>query len=437
MKPGDRIQNYRLIRLVSGGDGVEIWEAEHELLNERMALKALTGEFGQAPEERQALKEELLRGRELAHPNIVRVHEFIEDGDLAAISMEFFESKSLAERLLPKAVNVEALTPIATQICSALHHVHQTGMVHGDIRPDTILLGDCGSVKLAEFGVAHSVEATTVKLGETRLADSGVGACWSPQVRHGALRTEADDIYALGATLRRLLCGAAAEDDEEESTTSVNETRERRNLPRIAQEWDAALAACLEEDPGNRPTTVLELAERLELAVAPTVMEPARESLGVGLSRRGALLLAGSLGGIVLLAGAYGWADDTRRNRSFRPRWSDKARRSGCRLRGWSRPFRPSPSLPRSFLRKAPSPTRWECLSSRWETCWSVGTRPACAILRPLWKRQTRKPESAPALARTVGLVAGPLGAKHRLSGRRIIRSPAWTGSTPGRSAPG
>lgn len=38
MKPGDRIQNYRLIRLVSGGDGVEIWEAEHELLNERMAL---------------------------------------------------------------------------------------------------------------------------------------------------------------------------------------------------------------------------------------------------------------------------------------------------------------------------------------------------------------------------------------------------------------
>ncbi len=220
--------------------------------------------------------------------------------------MEYFESRSLAERLLPKAANVEALTPIATQICSALHHVHQVGLVHGDLRPETILLGDCGSVKLAEFGVAHSVEATTVKLGETRLVDPGADACWSPQVRHGALRTEAEDIYALGATLRRLLCGGAAEDEEEDPTTSVNETRERRNLPRIAQGWDAALAACLEEDPGNWPSTVLELADRLELSVAPTVMEPARESLGIGLSRRAALWLAGALGGIVLLVGVYG-----------------------------------------------------------------------------------------------------------------------------------
>ncbi len=343
MNPGDRIQNYRLIRLVFGGDGVEIWEAEHESLNERMALKVLTGEFGRAPEERQALKEELLRGRELAHPNIIRVYEFVEDGDLAAISMEFFESQSLADRLLPNAVDVGALAPIATQICSALLHVHQAGLVHGDLRPETILLGDCGSVKLAEFGVAHSVEVTTVKIGETRLVDSGVSDYWSPQVRHGSMHTEADDIYALGATLRRLLCGEAAADEEEEPATSVNETRERRNLPRVAQEWDAALAACLEEEPENRPTTVVDLADRLGLSVAPSIVEPARDSGGIGMSRQAVLWLAGLLGGIVLLAGVYGLG----RRHAPEPNVQPPVEQSGAAQRAPAQGLQPPvPTLP-------------------------------------------------------------------------------------------
>lgn len=264
---------YRLETLIGQGGMGLVYSARDELLAERVALKFLPDMIHHDSAARLALREETLRARSLTHRSIVRIHEFMEDGNQAAISMELVVGANLTDRRLAKPGRVFSpadIEPWIGDLCEALDYAHGVaGVIHRDIKPANLLLSDGGEIKITDFGVsrqvADSLSRVSSYLGGTLLY-------MSPGQALGQPPTPADDIYALGATLYELLCGEPpfnTGDVRLQLSTRRPEplsARLRRLSPGQAAlpgHWEAAVMACLNKDPRRRPASAGELARRL------------------------------------------------------------------------------------------------------------------------------------------------------------------------------
>ena len=120
-----------------------------------MASKFLPEVVAGDPEAVQDLLRETKRCLELTHPNIVRVHDLVQDGLLAAISMEFVEGESLAKRKAASTggcLTQGELRPWAAQLCAALDYAHKVAkVVHRDLKPANLLLTKDGQLKVTDF----------------------------------------------------------------------------------------------------------------------------------------------------------------------------------------------------------------------------------------------------------------------------------------------
>src|SRR5690606_37207633 len=134
---GQRVlKRYTLMRLLGrGGMGV-VWLAQDHELERTVALKFLPETVALDQEAVAELKRETRRSLELTHPNIVRIHDFIADGPIAAIAMEYVEGESLAGLKLAQprhCFDTRELIPLAEQLCQALAYAHEDArVVHRD-----------------------------------------------------------------------------------------------------------------------------------------------------------------------------------------------------------------------------------------------------------------------------------------------------------------
>jgi serine/threonine protein kinase len=205
---------YRLQRVLGrGGMGV-VWLAVDTKLERAVALKFLPDAVGLDPMALKELKEETRRGLDLAHPNIVRIYDFVDDDEgAAAISMEFVDGKSLSERRisLPHHIfTVDQIGPWVGQMCDALDYAHlQKRIVHRDLKPANLMVNSDSQVKITDFGISCSLSDTMSRLSrmQQHTGTSGTLLYMSPQQAMGDLPRPTDDIYAVGATLFELLTG--------------------------------------------------------------------------------------------------------------------------------------------------------------------------------------------------------------------------------------
>src|SRR5262249_27310487 len=174
-------------------------------LDRPVALKRLVENLGRYEElQRRFLREARLAAR-LAHPNVVRVFDVGDDDGRPFIAMEYIEGETLAEllgrrRRLPAA----EVATLGTQMCAGLAAAHAAGFVHRDVKPQNLLLGTDGVVKLGDFGIAVAHAGTRLTLAGTVLGTAGYLA---PEQARGEQVTAAADIYAVGAVLYELLAG--------------------------------------------------------------------------------------------------------------------------------------------------------------------------------------------------------------------------------------
>jgi hypothetical protein len=171
-----------------------------------VALKLLGGDFRHHPEALRTIEAEARRAQELAHPNIVTIHDFERDGGHLFIVMELLEGEALDQRIAragATAVGWEEGREILEGLCAGLSHAHTRGVVHADIKPANVFLV-AGGVKLLDFGIASAARDggfDPTSLGGLTMAYA------SPQMIETAERRTDDDVYALGCITYELLAG--------------------------------------------------------------------------------------------------------------------------------------------------------------------------------------------------------------------------------------
>ncbi|MEV5650024.1 serine/threonine-protein kinase [Nocardia sp. NPDC052254] len=201
--------HYRLVeRIGSGGTGV-VWRAVDERLERSVAIKQILTQPSLPPGEKDIVRQRAAREARNAarfqHPNAIVVFDITDHEGDPCLIMEYLQSQSLAVVLSAQTtLPLPQVSRIGEQVASALVAAHRAGIVHRDIKPGNVLLGDNGTVKITDFGISKA--KGDVNLTATGLI-SGTAAYLAPEVARGAEPSPAADVFALGATLFHSLEG--------------------------------------------------------------------------------------------------------------------------------------------------------------------------------------------------------------------------------------
>jgi tetratricopeptide (TPR) repeat protein len=205
---------YRLLRLLGRGASGEVYEAIDTLIERLVAIKLLPDSLSGNP---MALKGFLMEARaagRLEHPNLVGVYDIEQRDGRCYIAMQLVQGGSCQERLRrngPFPWDHAARTLAA--VCCGLELAHAAGIVHRDIKPANILLGDDGTVKLGDFGLAQAPEPDPTGSGSASVV-VGTPQYMSPEQCRGEPLDARSDVYSLGATFFALLTGTSPYADQ-------------------------------------------------------------------------------------------------------------------------------------------------------------------------------------------------------------------------------
>lgn len=293
LNDGQRVfGRFTLKRLLGRGAMGVVWQAHDESLARDVALKFLPERVARDREAVENLKRETRRALELTHSRIVRIYDFVQDAQAAAISMEYIDGASLAALKLAKPdghFEVEELRPLARQLCDALTYAHgEAKVIHRDLKPANLMLTSGGELKITDFGISAELAdlglVGTLATFSTAPDDptaagpstnsAGTPVYMSPQQMMGEKPAVADDLYSLGATLYELLTGKppfysghVIAQVQEKVPPSVAQRRKELGLTSAAPipaAWEKTIAACLAKKPAQRPKSAAEIRERLE-----------------------------------------------------------------------------------------------------------------------------------------------------------------------------
>lgn len=197
---------YRLKGVLGLGGMAEVYLAYDLKLERDVALKRLRAEYARWPDFRARFLDEARLAAQLNHPNIVTVHDVIEDGDTVLIVMEHVPGESLSDRLQKKGrIPQDEALHYLIQACAGLGYAHRAGLVHGDIKPQNLLIAPGQRVKVADFGLARVCEA--VRHSRTKGVIWGSPPYLSPEHARGDPLVPASDVYSLGIVLYQMLTG--------------------------------------------------------------------------------------------------------------------------------------------------------------------------------------------------------------------------------------
>ncbi|MBI3871572.1 MAG: protein kinase [candidate division Zixibacteria bacterium] len=201
---GQTVQHYRVTaRLGAGGMG-EVFLATDTKLGRQVALKFLPREFSTDPERRRRLELEATSASSLDHPNILTIYEINEHEGHPFIAMAYVEGVTLKEKMAGARLSLDAAIRYGIQVASALGAAHARGIVHRDVKPDNVLLGQDDRVRLTDFGLAKLKESSGLT---TQGATVGTVGYMSPEQAQGMPIDARSDVFSLGVMLYQMLTG--------------------------------------------------------------------------------------------------------------------------------------------------------------------------------------------------------------------------------------
>jgi tRNA A-37 threonylcarbamoyl transferase component Bud32 len=308
--------------IARGGMGV-VYRATQISLNRPVAVKMILAGRLASPADVARFRSEAEAAANLDHPHIVPIYEVGEHQGQHYFSMKRVEGGDLTQHLPRLREDRRAAARLVAAVAEAVHHAHQRGILHRDLKPRNILLDAEGQPQVTDFGLAKRLGAGS-DLTQSG-AVLGTAAYMAPeQARAEKGLTTAVDVYSLGAIFYELLTGRAPFrgatptetilrllQDEPEQPRAVN--------PRIDRDLETICLKCLQKDPLRRYGSAEALAEDLHrwLEGRPIAARPVGKAQRVWRWCRRNPALATAAAMIVLITGAFSWGliDENARTR--------------------------------------------------------------------------------------------------------------------------
>lgn len=232
---------YKILQLIGGGGMSNVYLAHDIILNRDVAVKILRYDLSNEEELHRRFQREALSATSLTHPNIVSIYDVGEDEDMHYIVMEYIKGKTLKQYIQEFSPLASARSVhIMKQLTSAMAHAHDNGIIHRDIKPQNILMDEAGNVKITDFGIATTLNATSYTQTNSVI---GTVHYLSPEQARGGIATMKSDIYALGIVLYELLTGELPFSGE--SAVSIALKHLQSETPSV-REFDATIPQSVE-----------------------------------------------------------------------------------------------------------------------------------------------------------------------------------------------
>ena len=206
LNPGTVLNGrYEILEKIGSGGMAVVYRGRDRKLDRYVTIKVLREEFIGDEEFIERFRSEACSVARLSHPNIVRAYDVGEDGDINYIVNEYIHGDTLKKAIKEKApFDSRSTINVAIQIASALSQAHKAHIVHRDIKPQNILVGTDGVVKVTDFGIARAATASTMT---TTANAAGSVHYFSPEQARGGYVDEKSDIYSLGITMFEMITG--------------------------------------------------------------------------------------------------------------------------------------------------------------------------------------------------------------------------------------
>ena len=247
-----------------GGMGV-VYRARDLKLDQEIALKRIRPDRV-SPERRETLRREIILSRKVTHENVCRVYDLVEIEGEEFVSMEFLPGKTLKEiedreRMLPLGRGLA----IAKGICGGLAAAHRIGVLHRDLKPENVIVGDDGTPRLMDFGIA--IESSLYR-GEESETVPGTPQFLAPELLRGEMPSQKTDVYAMGVLLYEMFTGRVPFDDNDTARLVrrvISETAPRIETlrPDLPPELRDILERAIAKDPDARFPDALSLSDAI------------------------------------------------------------------------------------------------------------------------------------------------------------------------------
>jgi eukaryotic-like serine/threonine-protein kinase len=263
VKPGDLLDHYRIESVVAESAVATVFRGSDVRNASKVAIKIPHPNMQSDPAFVDRFTREIKIGEVLDHPNIMKVIA-VPDRTGIYMVMEWFEGKTLREILKQEGkLAADRAGRIAGLICEALEYIQRQGFVHGDIRPENVMVGAGDSVKLIDFGGA--IKASARRLTMAGLAQAGGPSKYiSPEELVGKRGEARSDIYSLGVLLYEMLTGKFPFQGAALYDRITNYPVPPREVdPAISPQLQEVLYRALERDPQKRYANAHDFARDL------------------------------------------------------------------------------------------------------------------------------------------------------------------------------
>ncbi len=258
---------YRIGKPLGRGGMGTVFSAVHDKSGEKVAVKLIAAHVADEVRFRRRFDDEVKTLQQLKHKNIVRLIGFGEEQGQLFYSMELVEGETLQARIRrEKKISWLPALNIAIDVCSALKHAHDFGVIHRDLKPANLLITGSDGVKLVDFGIAKIFGD-----GEQTMAGSVLGTAdyMAPEQATGSGVTVRTDLYALGSVMYAMFAGRPPFRGKS-ITEVINALKRDRPVPlemvdpHLPEAITELVHELLEKNPADRPPTALAVMNRLK-----------------------------------------------------------------------------------------------------------------------------------------------------------------------------
>lgn len=246
---------YEIVSELGGGGMARVYRGQDRLLNRNVTIKILREQYASDKEFLARFQREAQAVASLSHPNVVSIYDVGQEDGLHYLIMEYVEGRSLKDLISERAPlpPLEAID-ISLQICDALEHAHENGVIHRDIKPHNILITRNGRVKVTDFGIAQAVSEVTMSHSGTMI---GSVHYLAPEQARGGVIGATADIYSLGIVLYEMLTGDLPFHGETPVAVALKHLQESPRPvsvlnPNVPPALERIVMRTLEKDPSRR-----------------------------------------------------------------------------------------------------------------------------------------------------------------------------------------